>query len=255
MCTLTWFVQPGGYQLFFNRDERRTRKPGQAPELGTAGGTRFLAPRDGDFGGSWICVNDLGLTLCVLNGPTENDPPEPGTGYRSRGELPTALIEQASMIKVGPVLRELALDRYRSFVLAGFAADGTTALWSWRGGTLLEHAAIDPDVPLISSSFDSCAVRRHRADLYTRMRPLRLDAPETFHLAYHASHDPERGPLSPCMHRDDGETVSFAWIRVDLAEICFAYSPYSPCVGLPRGLPLRMRRQLIDGARNRDLKS
>ena len=239
--------------MFFNRDERRTRKPGKPPELGTAGSTRFIAPRDGDFGGSWLCVNDQGLTLCVLNGPTDDDPPEPGEGYRSRGELPTALIEHPSITEVGSMLREMELARYRSFALAGFAADGTTALWDWRGGTLREHPAIDPDVPLISSSFDSTAVRRHRVDLYARMRRLRCDAPEEFHLAYHASHDPQRGPLSPCMHRDDGETVSLAWIRVDPAEICFAYSPHSPCVGLPRGLPVRMRRRSIDGARVRDL--
>lgn len=247
MCTLTWFGQPGGYQLFFNRDERRTRRPAHPPESATAGATRYLSPRDGDFGGSWICVNERGLTLCLLNGHSADDPSEPAEGFSSRGELPTALIDRPSLTDVSSGLRDRRLDRFRAFVLAGFAADGSTASWDWRGGRLGQHASIDSSAPLISSSFDSLEVRRHRAELYARMRLQHFDDPEEFHLAYHESHAPERGPHSPCMHRPDGETVSFSWIKVGPEGICFHYSPHSPCVGRPSDRPLCMALRRASG--------
>lgn len=31
VCTLSWLPDPAGYWVFFNRDERRTRRPGRAP--------------------------------------------------------------------------------------------------------------------------------------------------------------------------------------------------------------------------------
>ena len=56
MCTVSWIHQGPGYQLFCNRDEKHTRRPASKPQLLTRGGVRFLAPIDGDFGGTWIAV-------------------------------------------------------------------------------------------------------------------------------------------------------------------------------------------------------
>src|SRR4051812_25136028 len=68
MCTVSWSHESdGGYQLLCNRDEKRTRKSAVAPGLRTAGGTRFIAPLDGDFGGTWIAVNEHGVSICLLN--------------------------------------------------------------------------------------------------------------------------------------------------------------------------------------------
>jgi hypothetical protein len=244
MCTLTWFAQPDGYQLFFNRDERRTRKPGLPPALGLAGTTPYIAPQDGDFGGSWICVNDRGLTLCVLNGHAEDDPSQPDTGYSSRGELPTGLIARRSISEVDADLCRRDLKAYRAFTLAGFAADGRTYLWEWRSGALHGRPSIDPDSPLVSSSFDSYAAREHRSELFQRLRPIQTDDRERVHLAYHASHEPQRGPHSPCMHREDGETVSFSWIKVDRETVNFVYAGRSPCAGLPHQPPIVLQRDV-----------
>src|ERR1051326_3966193 len=69
VCTVSWTHQPGGYHLLCNRDEKRTRGAARAPELRLIGGTRCISPADSDFGGTWIAVNEWGLTLCLLNGP------------------------------------------------------------------------------------------------------------------------------------------------------------------------------------------
>jgi uncharacterized protein with NRDE domain len=67
MCTVSWIHQDGGYQLLCNRDERCARKPALPPRLQGRGEVRFIAPVDGEHGGSWIGVNQFGLSLCLLN--------------------------------------------------------------------------------------------------------------------------------------------------------------------------------------------
>jgi len=63
------------------------------------------------------------------------------------------------------------------------------------------------------------------------------------HLAFHASHEPSRGPLSTCMHRDDASTVSFSWIDVDRHGVRFHHVPNPPCRGLPSGPPIVLDRR------------
>ena len=58
--------------------------------------------------------------------------------------------------------------------------------------------------------------------------------PLELHLAYHASHLPERGPYSTCMHRPDARTFSFSWLRLDGSSVEYRYTPRSPCRGIPR---------------------
>ena len=67
MCTVSWLRQSNGYQLFCNRDEKRTRRPSSGPQLLVRDGVRFLAPIDADFGGTWIAVNEFGLSLVLVN--------------------------------------------------------------------------------------------------------------------------------------------------------------------------------------------
>jgi hypothetical protein len=67
MCTVSWIHQGSGYQLLCNRDEKRTRRPASAPQLLTRNNVRFVAPIDGDSGGTWVAVNEFGLSLVLLN--------------------------------------------------------------------------------------------------------------------------------------------------------------------------------------------
>ena len=105
MCTLTWFHESDRYQLFFNRDERRTRKPAIPPALRQKGPSRFIAPLDGNFGGTWIGVNEHGLTLCLLNGHAGDDVAAPTADYTSRGLLLTSLIDSRSTAQLARRLR------------------------------------------------------------------------------------------------------------------------------------------------------
>ena len=62
MCTLTWGRdEAGGLEVFFNRDERKTRPVAEPPALDELNGVRFLSPRDPKGGGAWMIANELGL--------------------------------------------------------------------------------------------------------------------------------------------------------------------------------------------------
>lgn len=236
MCTLSWLLAADRFELFFNRDERRSRKPANPPAPGVRAGVRFLAPTDGDHGGSWIGVNELGVVLCLLNGSASPDvaSEEPPGGLVSRGLLLTGLIDCDSPTEVLLRLDRDGPARYRPFVLVALGPPGSAALAAWDGVSL-ETRSGGLDVvpsPLISSSFRSQEVRRSRTALFERMlRRARGDSVE-LHLAYHASHEPRRGPHSICMHRPEARTVSFSHVVVEPGEVAIDYTPDSPCRGM-----------------------
>ena len=250
MCTMTWLRRPGGYQVFFNRDERLTRKPALPPALRRVGERRFVAPLDGDFGGTWLAVNDGGVTLALHNAYTAaRDPgPEPPGGYTSRGLLVLSLADAESADDVRRRLRSLPLDSFRGFLLTTFGPDGRPRLARWTGDELVFAEASERSMPLVSSSFDTDEVRSRRVELFRRLKQeLNVDPVER-HLAYHESHLPARGACSPCMHRPDAMTVSFNWILVTPNQVEYRYSPRSPCHGRPVGEAVRLRRVPPTGA-------
>jgi hypothetical protein len=235
MCTVSWFRRKDGYELFFNRDERRTRRPAEPPDLRRHGNTPFLAPLDGDFGGSWLAANEHGLALALLNGYAANEPlvESPGGDYTSRGLLLISLVDARSAEQAVRRLTRRELGRFRSFLLLALDPSGGGRLATWSGGELTFDDEIEERSPLVSSAFDTEAVRRSRRELFLGMRGDHEGDPLPLHLSYHESHLPERGPRSVCMHRPDARTVSFSRVTVDARDVLFYYSPASPCRGRP----------------------
>ncbi len=243
MCTMTWLHDSGGYQVFFNRDERKTRRPGTPPSLHEAGPTRFVAPIDGDFGGTWIAANEHGLTLCLLNGFADETKTAPSsdTRYTSRGVLPATLARCETLEQVGIGLEDSHLLRFRPFILVAFDPSGAGSVARWSGSEL-QRLEVLPPQPLVSSSFYTEEVRKNRTSVFRRLAG-EADGAAEGHLQFHESHDPAAGPYSACMHRPDADTVSFSWVGVDEHEVRFRYAPHSPCRGRPssRGIVLPRR--------------
>ena len=118
VCTMSWLRDEDGYDLFFNRDEKRARLPAEPPAVRRVGSTAVLAAKDGEAGGSWLAVNEHGLTLALLNGYLGADAataPETGQ-WISRGKLVMDLSDCA-------VVSELA-ERLGSPVITTFKAKG-----------------------------------------------------------------------------------------------------------------------------------
>lgn len=244
MCTMSWLREGGGYHVFFNRDERRTREPAEGPSMRTSGPVALLAPRDGTAGGSWLATNEFGLTVALLNGYLGADSASgPPTGeWTSRGHL---VMELAAARDVDSLVERLAatdLSTYRSFHLVALDDHGER-LAHWTDGRLTrdDPAGIRP--PLVSSSFRFDEVTASRVAHYRETLASAGASPLAASLAYHRSHLPERGAYSPCMHRDDARTVSFTWIRVDERFVRMRYSPDAPCRGWPPGAEQRLERR------------
>jgi len=239
---MTWLRTAGGYEVFFNRDERRTRKPASPPRIGSADDARFIAPLDGDFGGSWIAVNEHGLTLALQNGYVDLDDlaHEPPGGFESRGVLLLSLVGARSPAEVLRRIETQDLHRFRSFLLALFDADGAPSLVRWlRGAYDVEDS---PSMPLVSSSFETVEVRRSRRQVLRELSLEHGGDPLELRLAYHESHLPQRGPASVCMHRPEAHTVSFSRVEVGPREVRFHYTAHAPCRGRPQGEPVKLAR-------------
>jgi len=236
MCTLSWLRDENGYDLFFNRDEKRSRPAAKPPELHRVGSTSVLAPVDGAAGGSWLAANEHGLTVALLNGYADAGAAAPDGGWTSRGHLVLGLSDCATVAELEGRLRTTQLASFRSFHLAAFDLQ-TASLASWRDGSLVRIDGDSFKAPLISSSYRYEEVSESRRARFRQFAATGGSRVETM-LAYHRSHHPERGAYSTCMHREDARTVSFAWIRVDTCEVRMRYCPDSPCRGWPPGSPL-----------------
>lgn len=222
MCTLSWIRRLDRYHVFFNRDERRTRAPGIPPEPGRANGIRWLAPRDGESHGTWIGSNDRGITLAILNRWHES-PVSPEGPWTSRGILVRDLLDGPSMAEVLERLAGTDLTVFQPFTLAVFETGHDASVLAWNGRAPVTHQVADTGMVMTSSGFDQDAALR-RAGLFARYPD---PAPEDFERV-HASHEPERGPLSVCMHRPEAATVSFTRIDVGPAGVSMTYVPGPP---------------------------
>lgn len=233
MCTVSWVMEQQGYTVFFNRDELKTRSRGLLPSIRNRDGVEFIAPTDPDEKGTWIGVNVHGFACCLLNQYGRTTPTPAGTC--SRGLVVESILASASQTEALRKLRDLQLGEWRPFLLLLFENTHVPLLCSWNGFEFVVSPATHS--PISSSSFDTEAVIQTRKSCYPGY--VSIDTLESFH----ASHIPERGPYSVCMHRPDAETVSFSKIRVSAKAVEFEYLPTSPCLSHEApGLFLRISR-------------
>lgn len=241
MCTVSWLVDSDGYQLFFNRDEQRSRSRALAPQALQQKHCKVLMPIDPDGGGSWISVNDQGLSLCLLNFYQGKRP----TGVlKSRGQLLKSLSALPTQPDITTELSNTNLHQYAPFTLLTFTLDQHPQGLQWDGSTL---TILCIKSPMTSSSvaFDAVYSARQRNFAHLGLTP---DANQllTFHSSHQSVDQPDKhslsdnyqreesgqtiqGELSVCMHRDDAQTVSFSHIEVTLEKAIFTYLDGSPC--------------------------
>jgi len=235
VCTLTWLYHPdsNGYSLLFNRDERKTRKRAIPPELKVSdNGVRYLAPIDADAGGTWLAVNQFGLTVCLLNYYAAEEPKV--DSIHSRGEVVMKLADCASITELEQKLNAMSLQFYKGFEIV--ALQGDVWHWRWNTHTLKKLDAVQP---ITSSSYDTVAVHQKRKDYFSSLE--NTDSLETLR-HFHSCHlDEENHKLailpdddtlavnSVCMHREQSQTVSQCLVNVNETEISISYTDGPPC--------------------------
>jgi hypothetical protein len=227
MCTVSWIHTQDGYQLLCNRDELDTRLRAEAPATLVENGVRYLAPTDGNFGGTWITVNEYGLTLALLNRSTRWS-----RSSHSRGHLVRDLAPHRSADDVQMHLEQMELSPFAGFDLVVLQLDHAACLFEWDTRQLVVTKNAEHRIPLTSSSFDAEGVARSRLTEFTA----RVNAAGVVNadvlLQFHQSHGlPGSSPsaYSTCMHRPGARTVSFTWVDVSKTQVQVFYSPASPC--------------------------
>lgn len=223
MCTLSFRSESLGYELFFSRDERRSRAPARAPALEIRAGVRFLAPRDPEGGGTWLAANHWGVTLALLN---HYGAPARGGDFASRGGLVSSLAGARSLSEVETLLRGLELARFRPFDLAAFAPCEPALRFGWDGAALEVERGLRE--PLCSSAVADAEAKRARRARFAELAPHGAPSSATLE-TFHREHAAGRGPLSTCMHREDAKTVSLSRVRVTPERVTLAYAAGSPC--------------------------
>jgi hypothetical protein len=204
-------------------------------------GTAFLMPVDPQGQGSWIAVNEYGLSLCLLNYYQGNNPRD-------------SLISRGLLIKrfAAAVSSDALLSRFQLTSFAPFAPftlvvfdsalsehSGKIHVMQWDGDNLTEQPAV---LPLVSSAVRASEVTQYRRSLFAdsakhatgaESTGVKSNAAERSRLTFHRSYHPQKSYLSPCMSRSDARTVSFTHIRVTTEEVSIRYQQSAPCSDTP----------------------
>ncbi len=229
MCTLSWLPRPDGHVFWHGRDERTTRAPGIPPTVVRRGALRAIAPRDPDAGGTWVGVNELGLTFGLAN----LYPPEGVTegslmpGLVTRGRIIDDLLGATTSGEAHALLRAMDPTVFAPFTLAVLQPGHPPALHRWDGSRLEVRTVTSPGLLLTSSGAGRRVEEIRRAE-YARLAPGELPRAEDLE-ALHRSHLESLGPDSFCMHREEAETASLTRIEVGTKVVTMTYTPGPPC--------------------------
>jgi len=224
MCTVTWAHSDAGYALFFNRDELRNRPAEHPPKRWNTQGVAALAPLDDGGGGTWLAVNEHGLTAGLLNhyARESKSPDRP----RSRGGIPLVAASHASVDEALSWISSAGLERFKPFHLILVDSSTSAALATWDGSKLEADRGIRP--PVTTSSFcpeEVAAVRAAQfGEIVPAGRPATADLLET----YHRSTNPRGGAWSVWMNRSDGCTRSMIRVDVGEAQVAMRYHVAHP---------------------------
>lgn len=223
MCTVTWRRIPAGYQIFFNRDELRTREAALPPELSQLNGVRYLAPRLSVTGGTWLAVNEKGLSIGLLEN-TEVRAGSRGPGTQSRGNLIPSLMDAATQEEVAERLHLQALTAYQPFMLLIWSPDKPVHWHRWDGFRRTASVLADEDMPVCTSLFEPEAVAEARRARFQQMVTKHGPSTPLALAEYHRSTDSRGGPYSVLMTRPDALTVSYSRVTVAADEIKYFYA-------------------------------
>jgi len=227
MCTLSFVSKAEGFLLGMNRDEQRTRARGLPPAVRRCGELAALYPSE-PGGGTWIGINEAGLCAALINWYAR--PQLTSAPAFSRGEIIPRLLSCDSLEEAERSLLSLPLARLNPFrlillgsrddIIREYRSDGT-------GAERVEHPWSSRH--WFSSGHNEASASRIRGDVCRHAAKASDAGTLSWLERLHASHDPEAGADSVCVHRDDAATVSFTILEVSGVSASMSYHGSSPC--------------------------
>lgn len=241
MCTVTFIARRNGYTLGMNRDEKLTRVAGLPPRLTHIKERAILSPCEPN-GGTWIGVNDTGMTLALINWYSITN--RVTGNVLSRGEVVKSSLVASSSAALDKTLKQLPLTRVNPFRLIGILpADRVVIEWRWNLSHLKRRAHRWQTNTWISSGFDEPGAQKIRGKVFREaLRQQSADSLDRLR-RLHRSHGSEPSPYSHCMHRADAATVSYTEIAISHRFATMRHTPGAPCCTaamLARGLQLNL---------------
>jgi hypothetical protein len=230
MCTVTLIARRAGYALGMNRDEKLTRVTALPPQRIPLGNCEAIFPSEPN-GGAWVGVNDRGITLALINWYSVQN--RARGNVVSRGDIVRRLLAEESLEAITASLPYRPLHSVNPFRLIGVFPSKRVIEWQWNLHRLESYEHPWRTRAWISSGFDEPGAQRVRGNALADA----LDDPGAETLPWlrnlHASHGPQPGPYSMCMHRDDAATVSYTEIELTARSAALRYSASAPCQKSP----------------------
>lgn len=210
-----------------NRDERRSRSPAEPPSVIRAGEFKAIAPLDPEGGGTWIGVNDQGLTVALANVYPSDPPPLP-LGPRSRGLLVLEALACPDGEAVMALVDDTEVTRFQPFELLAFEPDRPVSKAVWDGRELTHGRRREPGLTATSSSRDQRTAEGVRRAWFEAQAASHGGYTAPLLESLHRSRHPTPGPWAVSMERSDAATVSMSTVTVDAESVSFVYTPGPP---------------------------
>src|SRR5262245_17507671 len=231
MCTVTFMPHQTGYCLAMNRDEKLARRSGLSPSLRILENRRVICPSEFS-GGTWIALNDAGVSLALIN--WYSVPERVTNSPITRGLVVSSSIAAEHPTSVQTILADLPLEQINAFRLIGvFPSTGEIAEWRWDLNALERKDHPWETQHWISSGFDEPAAQHERNRTFQRALKQKSAGSLNWLRRLHRSHAPQRGPFSICIHRADAATVSYTEVLVLGREARLLHRLGSPCPHRP----------------------
>jgi Transport and Golgi organisation 2 len=221
MCTVTIHRTAESLLVTMNRDEVRFRAPEIPPQIMLDAHTRpWMAPLDGQAGGTWFGANEHALQACLLNRYLPGDAQKWGeVGQRpSRGKIIVELLARGPEQEALDWLdKQFDPEAYPSFWLL-VIGPGHTHSFAWNGHDTIERGSHDEPWSLFSSSSlrtdEVLAYRKKEFDDWiSRGAPLTGLIP-----SFHLWQPQGRAEWAPLMDREYSATRSITQTWTDFAN-------------------------------------
>jgi len=221
MCTVTFCPSEEGWLLTSSRDVKYSRAKASFPTQKTANKILALYPEDGLAKGTWIGVNSIGLTVCLLNGAFVKHK-STGNYVKSRGQI---VLELLTTDAPKNYLSVSILEGIEPFTLV-FIYKECLLEYRWDGMSLhKKHLDIKQKHLWSSVTLYSEQTIAQRQKLFRQwVQPKKLTEKEC--IAYHRIAFEELGPEnSALMSRpeEDYGTVSLSCIKASKEKKTFFY--------------------------------
>jgi hypothetical protein len=229
MCTITIIPMPkGGYRLARNRDEQRNQPVATRSQIHSCKGLQVIHPTDPVNDGTWIAVNEAGLTLSVMGVYHDETTVEKAAKLHFHDVITHLLHTGSAEEAVRLAKKDLRFTKYAPFQLIAVDTGGVRSLvWDGveRDMPVTKHTINRSPIFTCSTLGDS-VVREARENLFGAM--LRKSPNPQKQDSFHSHQWPSQPGISVCMERDDARTVSYTIVNVLSDSIAMLYHDGMP---------------------------